>query len=228
MVGKAIEDSKIRREDIFVSTKIWPSEYEDKDIVDKTLKRMNLEYIDLLFLHQLTKNWKAGYKTLIKAYKEGEIKAIGVSNFEDEFIKELIHEFDILPQVMQVECHPSYSQKELRNLIDPLNIHLMSWYPLGGKGNDSLLNNETVKEIAGKYHRSVATIILAWHLQMGFMAIPGSKNKEHIKENFSSVNIELSIEDMNTICSLDQGKRFYIRDSEALERFGTLKPSYEG
>jgi diketogulonate reductase-like aldo/keto reductase len=226
-VGRAIQDSKIRREDIFVSTKIWPSEYEDKDIVDKTLKRMGLEYIDLLFLHQPTKNWRQGYGNLINAYRQGKIKAIGISNFEGEFIRDVLREFDIAPQVIQVECHPYYSQKELRNFIEEYSIHLMSWYPLGGKGNDSILKNEMLQDMADRYHKSVAQIILRWHIQMGFAVIPGSKDKEHIKDNIMIDDFILEDKDMECISSLDHGKRFYIRNEETLNRFGMISPKYE-
>lgn len=226
-VGKAIKDSKIERKDIFVSTKIWPSEYNDKDIVDKTLKRMNLDYIDLLFLHQPSKGFLEGYTTLINAYNEGKIKAIGLSNFEGKYIQEILTKFDVIPQIMQVECHPSFSQKELRKLLGKHGIHLMAWYPLGGKGNDSLLNNKTLKEIAIKYHKSVAQIIIKWHIQMGFIVIPGSKNKEHIKDNIAIDDFNLSSSDMDIINSLDSNKRFYTRTEEALNHFLTITPTYE-
>ena len=226
-VGRAIKDSGMKREDVFVSTKIWPSEYLDEDIVDKTLKRMNLEYIDLLFLHQPCRNWQKGYKTLVKAYKKGKIRSIGVSNFEGEFIDEVLKNEDVLPQVMQVECHPSYSQKELRKILSKEDIRLMSWYPLGGKGNNSILKNEMLQDMADRYHKSVAQIILRWHVQMGFVVIPGSKDKEHIKDNIMLDDFILEDKDMECISSLDYGKRFYIRDEEALNRYGMISPKYE-
>ena len=226
-VGKAIKDSGIKREKLFVSTKIWPSEYEKPNIVDETLSRMGLDYIDLLFIHQPTKNWRAGYRNLVKAYKEGKIKAIGVSNFEGEYIEEVLSEFDVVPSVIQVECHPYYSQKDLRRIIDTRSIALMSWYPLGGKGNDSLLVNPLIKKLADKYHKSSAQIILKWHIQMGFIVIPGSKNKEHIKDNISIEDFVLSKEDMESIALLDRGNRFYTRTEEALERYGKISPVYE-
>ena len=113
-VGRAIKASNINRKEIFVSTKLWPSEYENENAIDQTLQRLNLEYIDLLFIHQPTKNYRQGYNQLIKAYNQGKIRSIGVSNFEGNYILDLLNEYDIIPQVFQCECHPFYPQTELR------------------------------------------------------------------------------------------------------------------
>lgn len=227
-VGIGIKESMIKREEIFVSTKLWPSEYENDNAVDETLKRLGLDYIDLLFIHQPTKNWRSGYKQLIRAYKEGKIKAIGVSNFEGEYINELIHEFDILPQVIQVECHPLFPQTELRKVIDKFNIKLMSWYPLGGKGQTlELRENYIIKNIAEKYDKTPAQIILKWHTEMGFIVIPGSKNIDHIRENFDIFDFNLCHSDMKEIEKLNSNSRRYIRTEEALEKFLEWKIQYE-
>ena len=227
-VGRGMRSSKVKREDIFLSTKLWPSEYENPNAVDETLERIGTDYIDLLFLHQPTENWREGYKQLIKAYKEGKIKAIGISNFEGKYIEELLKEFDVIPQVIQVECHPFYPQEELRKITEPLDIKIMSWYPLGGKGMTAeLLNNEIITNIADKYHKSSAQIVLKWHTQMGFIVIPGSKNVDHIKDNISIFDFELSSDDMKQIAKLNNGNRRYTRTDEALENFLNWKITYE-
>lgn len=227
-VGRAIKDSQIERKDIFVSTKLWGSEYENPNAVEETLERLGLDYIDLLFIHQPTKNWREGYKQLIKAYKEGKIRSIGISNFEGEYIQDLLKEFDVIPQVIQVECHPFYPQEELRKVTDKLDIKIMSWYPLGGKGmTTELLENPTIVNLANKYHKTSAQIVLKWHIEMGFIVIPGSKNIDHIKDNIDLFDFTLTKEDMNQIASLNNCQRRYIRTDEALERFLNWKITYE-
>ena len=227
-VGRGIKKANINRKDIFISTKLWPSEYENPNAVDETLERLGLDYIDLLFIHQPTKNWREGYKQLIKAYNDGKIKAIGVSNFEGEYINDLLNEFDVYPQVIQVECHPFYPQTELREIIKEKDIKIMSWYPLGGKGMTSeLLNSDIIKSLSNKYNKTPAQIVLRWHLDMGFIVIPGSKNKDHIKDNINIFDFKLSKEDMNQISKLNNNQRRYIRTDEALENFLNWKITYE-
>nr|MCR4897699.1 aldo/keto reductase [Acholeplasmatales bacterium] len=227
-VGRGIKKANVKREDIFISTKLWPSEYENPNAVDETLERLDLDYIDLLFIHQPTKNWREGYKQLIKAYNDGKIKAIGVSNFEGEYINDLLNEFDVYPQVIQVECHPFYPQTELREIIKEKDIKIMSWYPLGGKGMTSeLLNSDIIKSLSNKYNKTPAQIVLRWHLDMGFIVIPGSKNKDHIKDNINIFDFKLSKEDMNEISKLNNNQRRYIRTDEALENFLNWKVTYE-
>lgn len=227
-VGRSIKDSQIERKDIFVSTKLWASEYENPNAVEETLERLGLDYIDLLFIHQPTKNWREGYKQLIKAYKEEKIRSIGISNFEGEYIQDLLKEFDVIPQVIQVECHSFYPQEELRKVTDKLDIKIMSWYPLGGKGmTTELLENPTIVNLANKYHKTSAQIVLKWHIEMGFIVIPGSKNIDHIKDNIDLFDFTLTKEDMKQIASLNNGQRRYIRTDEALERFLNWKITYE-
>ena len=227
-VGRGMKESGVDRKDIFLSTKLWPSEYENPNAVEETLERLGTDYIDLLFIHQPTKNWREGYKQLIKAYKEGKIRAIGISNFEGEYIDSLLKEFDVIPQVIQVECHPFYPQTDLRKITDKENIRIMSWYPLGGKGmTGELLNNPIIMNLANKYHKSTAQIVLRWHTQMGFIVIPGSKNVEHIKDNIDIFDFCLSNEDMNEILKLNKHQRRYIRSDEALENYLNWKITYE-
>ena len=227
-VGRSMRESGVKREDIFLSTKLWPSEYDNPNAINETLERLGTDYIDLLFLHQPTKNWRNGYRQLIEAYREKKIRSIGISNFEGEYIQSLLEEFDVLPQVIQVECHPFFPQVELRKVTDPRNIKIMSWYPLGGKGMTAeLLNNPSVLQIADKYHKSSAQIILRWHVQMGFIVIPGSKNVDHIKANIDIFDFSLGQEDIDEIAKLNNGERRYTRTEEALKNFASWKVPYE-
>lgn len=227
-VGRGIRASEVKREEIFISTKIWPSQYEDPNVIQDTLNRLGVNYIDLLFLHQPAGNWRAGYAQLVKAYKEGKIRSIGVSNFEGEYIEALLKEFDVVPQVIQVECHPFFPQDELRKITDKYDIKIMSWYPLGGKGmTGELLNHPIVTKLAEKHHKTTAQIILKWHVQMGFVVIPGSKNVDHIRDNISIFDFELDKDDMNEMAKLNNNSRRYIRTEDKLEMFANWKITYE-
>ena len=138
-VGRGMRDSGVDRSEIFLSTKLWPSEYENENAVEETLARLGTDYVDLLYIHQPAGNWLAGYRLLEKAYREGKAKNIGISNFEGEYIAELEKKWEIVPQFIQVEAHPYFAQDELRNTLDKYGIRLMSWYPLG-HGDSSLIN----------------------------------------------------------------------------------------
>lgn len=225
-VGMGIKASGVDRGEIFVSTKLWPTEYENENAIDETLKRLGLDYIDLLFLHQPAGNYIAGYEMLEKAYKEGKIKAIGISNFEGKYINEILDKFEIKPQVIQVEAHPYYTQDELRKTLDKYDIKLMSWYPIG-HGDKKLIEENIFKELGKKYNKSSVQIILRWHLQMGFIVIPGSKDIEHIKDNLDILNFELTKDEMNEISKINKNVRYYNRTDEQLDHFAKWQPEYE-
>ena len=225
-VGRGITESGVKREDVFVSTKLWPSEYENENAVDETLERLGLDYVDLLYIHQPAGNWMAGYRQLEKAYREGKAKTIGISNFEGEFLEELEKNWEVVPQFMQVECHPYFSQKELRKTTDKYGIHLMSWYPLG-HGDKSLVNEPVFTKLAEKYGKSPQQIILRWHTQMQFAVIPGSKNVDHIRDNLNIFDFKLTEDEMAEIAALDQGKRYYYRSDDQLAHFASYQPEYE-
>lgn len=225
-VGRGMKDSGVKREDIFLSTKLWPTEYENPDAVNETLARLGVEYVDLLYIHQPTGNWLAGYRQLEKAYKEGKAKAIGISNFEGKYIDELQNKWEIIPQFVQVEAHPYFTQKELRNTLDQYGIRLMSWYPLG-HGDKSLMEEPVFTALGKKYGKSPAQVILRWHTQMGFAVIPGSKNVNHIRDNLDILDFSLTDEEMAEIAKLDKGKRYYYRTDEQLEQFAVWSPAYE-
>lgn len=227
-VGRGMKASGVKREDIFLSTKLWPSEYENPHAIEETLERLQTDYIDLLFLHQPTSNWRKGYQQLVDAYKKGIIRSIGISNFEGQYIEDVLKAFDVKPQVIQVECHPFFPQDELRKITDKEHIAIMSWYPLGGKGmTDELLHQPLIEKMAEKHHKTTAQVILRWHIQMGFVVIPGSKNIDHIRDNYAIYDFNLDEEDMRLIATLNNGQRRYIRTDEALERYATWKFEYE-
>ena len=225
-VGRGIRESGVKREDVFLSTKLWPSEYENPNAVDETLERLGVDYVDLLYIHQPAGNWLAGYRQLEKAYKEGKVKSIGISNFEGEYIAELETQWEIAPQFIQVEAHPYFTQKELRETLDKYGIKLMSWYPLG-HGDKSLLEEPVFAQLGKKYGKSPAQIILRWHTQMGFVVIPGSKNVDHIKDNLDIMDFKLTDEEMEQIAQLDKGMRYYHRTDEQLAGFAAWRPAFE-
>lgn len=225
-VGRGMKDSGIAREDVFLSTKLWPSEYENENAVDETLERLGVDYVDLLYIHQPAGNWLAGYRQLEKAYKEGKAKSIGISNFEGKYIEELETKWEIVPQFIQVEAHPYFTQQELRKTMDKYGIKLMSWYPLG-HGDKSLQNEPVFAKLAEKYGKTPAQVILRWHTQMGFAVIPGSKNVDHIKDNLDILDFTLTDEEMAEIAKLDKGVRYYHRTEEQLVQFAGWRPAFE-
>ena len=225
-VGRGIKESGVAREEVFLSTKLWPSEYENENAVDETLERLGVEYVDLLYIHQPAGNWLAGYRQLEKAYKEGKAKSIGISNFEGKYIAELETKWEIAPQFIQVEAHPYFTQEELRKTLDKYCIKIMSWYPLG-HGDKSLINEPIFTELASKYGKSNAQIILRWHTQMGFVVIPGSKNVAHIKDNADIFDFTLTDDEMAKIAKLNKGVRYYNRTDAQLVQFAAWQPTYE-
>ncbi|GAB6160504.1 aldo/keto reductase [Howardella ureilytica] len=225
-VGRGMRDSGVSRGEIFLSTKLWPSEYENDNAVDETLERLGVDYVDLLYIHQPAGNWLAGYRQLEKAYREGKAKAIGISNFEGKYIEELQTKWEVVPQFVQVEAHPYFTQKELCKTLDKYNIRLMSWYPLG-HGDKSLINEPVFAKLGKKYGKTPAQVILRWHIQMGFVVIPGSKNVDHIRDNLNIFDFKLTNDEMAEIAKLDKGERYYHRTDAQLMQFAQWKPEFE-
>ena len=220
--GRGIKKSGVPREDIFLVTKLWPTVYEKETAVDETLARLGTDYIDLLFLHQPTDNWRAGYRAIEKAVREGKVKAIGLSNFPEELLREAIDTMELKPQMVQVEAHPYFPQTELKKLLKENDMGLMAWYPLG-HGDKSLLEEPVFGNLAAKYGKSNAQIILRWHVQSGHVVIPGSKNPEHIRDNFNIFDFTLTDEDMAEIAKVNKNVRYYTATPEIVARYAAMQ-----
>ena len=220
--GRGMKKSGVPREEIFLVTKLWPTVYEKETAVDETLKRLDTDYIDLLFLHQPTDNWRGGYKAIEKAVKEGKVKAIGLSNFPDELLKEAIDTMKIKPQVVQVEAHPYFPQTELKKILKETDMGLMAWYPLG-HGDKSLMEEPVFTALAEKYGKSNAQVILRWHVQSGHVVIPGSKNPAHIQDNFNIFDFSLTDEDMAEISKVDKEVRYYTATPEMIAAYAAME-----
>ena len=225
-VGRAIKNSGIPREKIFLSTKLWPTEFENHNAVKETLKRLDVDYVDLLYIHQPAGNWQSGYKKIEEAYKEGKAKSLGISNFESKYLERISEIWDVVPQFIQVEAHPYFPQTELCETLKKYDMKLMAWYPLG-HGDKKLIQEPIFTELGKKYNKTPGQVILRWHIQMGFCVIPGSKSAKHIKENIDIFDFKLTNDEMAEIAKLNSGKRYYTQTQEALDKYAAMKPNYE-
>lgn len=206
-VARAVRDSKIDRKDVFVITKLYPNQYNDaENAINEALKKLG--YIDMMLLHHPGNNDVEAYKAIEKAVKEGKIKSIGLSNWYIKELKEFLPKINIMPALVQNEIHPYYQDTEVVEYIQSLGIAVQAWYPLGGRGHQrELLNDSVLKEIAKKHNKSVAQIILRWHLQRGVIVIPGSSNRAHIIENTELYDFELSDNEMRKISKLNRNEK---------------------
>ncbi len=209
-VGQGIRDSGVPREEIWITDKLWPSEYGDAyNAIDGMLERLGVEYLDLVYLHHPAGDIDtivAAWKDMERAYREGKIRALGISNFDNRMDAfNAIMEQEIKPQIMQIECHPFAQRQGTRELAEQYNIQVECWYPLG-HGDQRLLNAETLESIAAAHDKSVVQIIVRWHIQEGFSVIPGSTNPDHIQENIEIFDFELTDEEMELIRAMDQGE----------------------
>ena len=222
-VGRAMKKSGVSREEIFLETKLWPAFYEQSDAVEKTLERLDTDYIDLLLIHQPAGNYIAGYKLMEKAYKEGKVKAIGLSNFSQSQISEILDICEVKPVVLQTEVHPYYQEKKLKDYLKKEGIVIQAWYPLG-HGDKALLEEPLFQELGKKYGKSSAQIILHWHIQAGNIVIPGSKSPAHIQDNFDLFDFSLTAWEMAQISIMDKNVRYYTSTPELLQRYAAMVP----
>lgn len=220
--GRGIKKSGLPREDVFLVTKLWPTVYKKETAVEDTLKRLQTDYIDLLFLHQPTDNWREGYKTIEKAVKEGKVKSIGLSNFPEELLKEAVNTMEIKPQMVQAEAHPYFPQINLKKFLKEINMGLMAWYPLG-HGDKNLIEEPVLRKLAEKYGKSNAQVILRWHIQSGHVVILGSKNPYHIKDNFDIFDFSLSDKDMEEIAKLNKNTPYYTATPEMITAYASME-----
>ena len=222
-VGRAMKKSGLDRKEIFLETKLWPSFYEQEDAVEKTLQRLDTDYIDLLLIHQPAGNYTAGYRLMEKAYKEGKVRAIGLSNFTKAQIQEILALCEVKPAILQTEIHPYSQEKEMKEFLTSQGMVIQAWYPLG-HGDKTLLDEPLFAKSGRRYGKSSAQIILRWHLQDGNVVIPGSKNPEHIRANFDLFDFELTREEMAEIAALNKDKRYYTSTPEMLKRYAEMVP----
>lgn len=207
-VGKAIKLSGIPREELFVTTKLWVSDqgYEKTKLAFETsLKKLGLDYLDLYLIHQPFGDYYGSWRAMEDLYKEGKIKAIGVSNFEADRLVDLILNNDVVPAVNQIEVHPFLQQNEAKAVMEEYGVQIEAWGPLS-EGANNIFENELLKEIAEKHQKSVAQVILRWHLDRGVIIIPKSVRKERMQENLAVFDFSLGQEDIEKIATLDLGK----------------------
>ena len=226
-VGRAMKQSGLKREDIFLETKLWPAFYEQADAVEKTLERLDTDYIDLLLIHQPAGNYAAGYRLMEKAYKEGKVRAIGLSNFTKAQIEEILALCEVKPTVLQTELHPYHQETELKAFLKENGMVAQAWYPLG-HGDKALLQEPLFAKLGEKYGKSAAQIILRWHMQNGNIVIPGSKNPDHIKANFDLFDFELTDKEMAQIAALNKNVRYYTGTPEMLKKYAEMVPPVDG
>ncbi len=210
-IRRAIDEGFVTREEIFVTTKMWTSDYDNGDAaINASLERLGLDYIDLMILHHSQpENDVAAYKAMEQAVADGRLKAIGLSNYyaPDDFDR-MVNSTSILPAVLQNETHPYHQSTDMKEHIAQYGTVLESWFPLGGRGNtQALFNDPVISAIAAAHGKTSAQVILRWHLQDGHIAIPGSHNEKHIQENFDIFDFELTSEEMEQIAALNKNER---------------------
>jgi diketogulonate reductase-like aldo/keto reductase len=226
-VGTAIQKSGVPREDIFVTTKLWIQDagYEStKKAFERSLKRLQLDYLDLYLIHQPYGDVYGSWRAMEELYREGKIRAIGVSNFQPDRLMDLMVHNKVVPAINQIETHPFHQQIETQKFLQENNVQIESWGPFA-EGKNNIFENELLLSMAEKYKKTVAQVILRWLTQRGVVVIPKSVRKERIVENFSIFDFELSPEDMDAIGTLDTkvSSFFDHRNPEMVKRLGTVK-----
>ena len=226
-VGTAIQKSGVTREEIFVTTKLWIQDAgceSTKKAFERSLKRLQLDYLDLYLIHQPYGDVYGSWRAMEELYREGKIRAIGVSNFQPDRLMDLMVHNEVVPAVNQIETHPFNQQIETQKFLEENKVQIESWGPFA-EGKNNIFENELLLAISGKYQKTVAQVILRWLTQRGVVVIPKSVRKERIVENFDIFDFELSNEDMNAIVTLDTKKSLFFdhRDPEMVKRLGEVK-----
>jgi 2,5-diketo-D-gluconate reductase A len=226
-VGKAIKNSGVAREEIFITTKLWVEQagYDNTKLAfEKSLKKLQTDYLDLYLIHQPYGDIYGSWRAMEDLYHEGKIKAIGVANFQPDRIMDLIIHNKVTPVINQIETHPFNQQIETQKFLQENNVQIESWGPFA-EGKNNIFQNELLLSIAGKYDKSVAQVILRWLTQRGIIVIPKSVRKERMVENINVLDFELNIEEMDAIGSMDTKKSLFFdhRDPAMVKWLGTRK-----
>lgn len=223
-VGRAVKESGIPRKEIWVTSKLWPNEYGEgktAQAIDAMLERMQLDYIDLLYVHQPVGDFVGAWKDMEKAVAAGKVRALGISNFDanDEVFNRIMEAATIKPAVLQMECHPYAQRLAVREKAKTHNIQVECWFPLGGAmSNGALLKDPTIMEIAKAHGKTAAQVILRWHIQEGFSVIPGASNPDYIKENIDIFDFTLTDDEMAEMRGLNKERRFFNMSLSDVER----------
>lgn len=222
-VGQAVKESGIPREEIWITSKLWPSEYADADTaIDRMLDRLGTDYIDLLYVHQPMGDWRHAWRAMERAVASGKVRSLGLSNFDaaDTLYTAALRWAKIKPSVMQIECHPYAQRKAWSEKLANDSIILEAWFPLGGEmSKGALFKDPVLMKIAENHGKTPAQIILRWHIQEGHSAIPGATFHPYISENINIFDFELTPEEMSDIRSLDKEQRFFNMDYKQAEQF---------
>lgn len=224
-VGKAVKESGIPRSEIWITSKLWPTEYGEgktMEAIDRMLERLQTDYIDLLYVHQPMGDFRGAWKDMEKAVKQGKVRSLGISNFDaaDSLFHAIVDNSEIKPAVMQIELHPYAQRKYWQDMAKKYNIQMECWFPLGGEmSNGALLKDPTIQAIAKAHGKTPAQVIIRWHIQEGFSVIPGATRHDYIKENISVFDFSLTDKEMAQIRSLNKEKRFFNMDYKQAEQF---------
>lgn len=214
-VGRAIKESGVPRDSIWVTSKLWPNEYgvdTTMAALKRMLKRLDLSYIDMVYLHQPVGDYVGAWKDLVKAQQMGLVRAIGISNFDisDSIFHSLIDSVDVLPQALQMECHPYAQREHWQEEAGKYGIQIECWFPLGGRdSHGEILRDAVINTIAQAHGKSAAQVVLRWHIQKGFSVIPGIDKMEYIPEDISIFDFTLSPEEMEQIHRLNKEHRYF-------------------
>lgn len=224
-VGKAVDSCGVPREELWVTSKIWPSEYgEGKTLaaIDRMLDRLGLDYIDLLYVHQPMGDWRGAWRDMERAVEQGKVRSLGISNFDaaDSLYTAALEFARIKPAVMQIECHPYAQRRHWQERLRNDSIQLECWFPLGREmSHGALLKDPVITDIARAHGKTPAQVILRWHIQEGFSAIPGATDHGYITENIDIFDFELSPQEMQSMRDLDKEQRFFNMDYKQAEQF---------
>ncbi|MBR9775296.1 MAG: aldo/keto reductase [Cytophagales bacterium] len=205
-VGRAVKECGVAREDLFITTKLWIEDTgfdKTKSAVEKSLKKLRLDYLDLYLIHQPYGNVHESWRAMEEMYREGKIRAIGISNFQPDRVVDLMAFHEIVPAINQIETHPFHQQIETQHFLTQNNIQIESWGPFA-EGKNGLFSNELLAAIGQKYQKTIAQVVIRWLTQRGVIAIPKSVRKERMAENFKVFDFELNVEDLKLIETLDQ------------------------